>query len=72
MDFLTLYEFLLWWCSRYLVFCDPPGPKIGNGGATMHVLQEMEAMLGWDYLKTGKKDEYCNYTVKIIKKFAAC
>ncbi len=39
---------------RYLVFCDPPGAKIGNGGATMHVLQELEQLLGWEKMKIGE------------------
>ncbi|XP_064404447.1 fucose-1-phosphate guanylyltransferase-like [Halichondria panicea] len=39
---------------RYLVFCDPPGAKIGNGGATMHVLQELEQLLGWEKMKIAK------------------
>ncbi len=51
--------------SRYLVFCDPAGPKIGNGGATMHVLQEMEQLLGWECLKTG---EECTNVRNSVKK----
>ena len=38
---------------RYLVFSDPPGAKIGNGGATMHVLQQLEQTLGWEELQKG-------------------
>lgn len=25
--------------------CDPSGPKIGNGGATMHVLEQLEDVI---------------------------
>ncbi|NXJ12819.1 FPGT guanylyltransferase, partial [Odontophorus gujanensis] len=31
---------------RYHVFVDPPGPKIGNGGSTLHVLQCLENIYG--------------------------
>ncbi|XP_032048102.1 fucose-1-phosphate guanylyltransferase [Aythya fuligula] len=31
---------------RYHVFADPPGPKIGNGGSTLHVLQCLENLYG--------------------------
>uniref|UniRef100_A0A8C3T8Z3 GDP-fucose pyrophosphorylase domain-containing protein n=1 Tax=Chelydra serpentina TaxID=8475 RepID=A0A8C3T8Z3_CHESE len=31
---------------HYHVFVDPPGPKIGNGGSTLHVLQCLEEMYG--------------------------
>ncbi|XP_067419487.1 fucose-1-phosphate guanylyltransferase isoform X1 [Emydura macquarii macquarii] len=31
---------------NYHVFVDPPGPKIGNGGSTLHVLQCLEEMYG--------------------------
>ncbi|NXL92368.1 FPGT guanylyltransferase, partial [Alectura lathami] len=31
---------------RYHVFVDPPGPKIGNGGSTLHVLQCLEDLYG--------------------------
>uniref|UniRef100_A0A8B9Q2D2 Fucose-1-phosphate guanylyltransferase n=1 Tax=Apteryx owenii TaxID=8824 RepID=A0A8B9Q2D2_APTOW len=31
---------------RYHVFVDPPGPKIGNGGSTLHVLQCLENLYG--------------------------
>ncbi|XP_042320256.1 fucose-1-phosphate guanylyltransferase, partial [Sceloporus undulatus] len=36
----------------YHVFVDPPGPKIGNGGSTLHVLQCLEEHYGdkWDSL----------------------
>ncbi|XP_066479618.1 fucose-1-phosphate guanylyltransferase [Tiliqua scincoides] len=35
---------------HYHVFVDPPGPKIGNGGSTLHVLQCLEEHYGdkWD------------------------
>ncbi|XP_077784713.1 fucose-1-phosphate guanylyltransferase isoform X1 [Podarcis muralis] len=35
---------------QYHVFVDPPGPKIGNGGSTLHVLQCLEERYGdkWD------------------------
>lgn len=31
---------------RYYVFADPPGAKIGSGGATMHALEQLELSLG--------------------------
>uniref|UniRef100_A0A8C4VSD6 Fucose-1-phosphate guanylyltransferase n=1 Tax=Gopherus evgoodei TaxID=1825980 RepID=A0A8C4VSD6_9SAUR len=31
---------------HYHVFVDPPGPKIGNGGSTLHVLQCLEEIYG--------------------------
>lgn len=31
---------------KYLVFADPPGSKIGNGGATLHALEQLEAVHG--------------------------
>ena len=31
---------------RYHVFQDPPGPKIGNGGATLVALEELEKIYG--------------------------
>ncbi|XP_032074384.1 fucose-1-phosphate guanylyltransferase [Thamnophis elegans] len=36
----------------YHVFADPPGPKIGNGGSTLHALQCLEENYGdkWDTL----------------------
>ena len=33
------------------MFSDPPGAKIGNGGATMHVLEQMKESVGWEELK---------------------
>lgn len=30
----------------YVVFSDPPGPKIGCGGATMHVIHQLSQMYG--------------------------
>lgn len=38
---------------RYLVFSDPPGAKIGNGGATMHALEQLEMVIGWEQLEKG-------------------
>ncbi|NXV20931.1 FPGT guanylyltransferase, partial [Cepphus grylle] len=32
--------------ARYHVFVDPPGPKIGNGGSTLHVLRCLEDLYG--------------------------
>eukprot|EP00039_Didymoeca_costata_P004650 m.75247 g.75247 ORF g.75247 m.75247 type:complete len:428 (+) comp12491_c0_seq2:22-1305(+) len=32
--------------ARYHVFSDPPGPKIGNGGATMYALSKLEDIYG--------------------------
>ncbi|XP_015726375.1 fucose-1-phosphate guanylyltransferase isoform X2 [Coturnix japonica] len=31
---------------RYHVFVDPPGPKVGNGGSTLHVLQCLQNLYG--------------------------
>jgi len=33
-------------CCKYFVFPDPPGPKIGNGGATMFALTKLEELEG--------------------------
>ncbi len=38
---------------RYLAFSDPPGAKIGNGGATMHALEQLEMVVGWEELNKG-------------------
>ena len=35
------------------MFSDPPGAKIGNGGATMHVFEQMEQAVGWEELRKG-------------------
>ncbi|XP_024114555.1 fucose-1-phosphate guanylyltransferase [Oryzias melastigma] len=32
--------------TTYRVFSDPPGPKIGNGGSTLHALQQLSSMYG--------------------------
>ena len=40
--------------SRYLVFSDPPGAKIGNGGATMYVLEQLELTLPSEQLDRGE------------------
>ncbi|NXE51464.1 FPGT guanylyltransferase, partial [Casuarius casuarius] len=42
---------------RYHVFVDPPGPKIGNGGSTLHVLQCLENLYG---------DKWTSFTVLLI------
>ncbi|NWU68897.1 FPGT guanylyltransferase, partial [Pterocles burchelli] len=42
---------------RYHVFADPPGPKIGNGGSTLHALQCLEDLYG---------DEWTSFTVLLI------
>ncbi|XP_037325695.2 fucose-1-phosphate guanylyltransferase [Pungitius pungitius] len=31
---------------HYKVFCDPPGPKIGNGGSTLYALQQLNDIYG--------------------------
>jgi len=36
-----------------MVTCDPPGAKIGNGGATMHVLEWLKDQLPPDEMVTG-------------------
>jgi len=38
---------------RYFVFADPKGPKIGNGGATLHVLEQLEQKISEDDLSKG-------------------
>jgi len=35
--------------SHYLVVCDPPGYKIGNGGSTLVVLKELQKKFGEDF-----------------------
>ncbi|NXE40076.1 FPGT guanylyltransferase, partial [Ptilorrhoa leucosticta] len=42
---------------RYLVCADPPGPRIGNGGSTLHVLQCLEEQYG---------DQWTSFTVLLI------
>ncbi|XP_071421300.1 fucose-1-phosphate guanylyltransferase isoform X2 [Pithys albifrons albifrons] len=42
---------------RYLVCPDPPGPRIGNGGSTLHVLQYLEDLYG---------DQWTSFTVLLI------
>ncbi len=32
--------------ARYFVIADPPGPKIGNGGATLEALRWLEQKFG--------------------------
>ena len=32
--------------ARYHVFPDPPGPKIGNGGATLYTLEQLDNIYG--------------------------
>ena len=39
--------------ARYFVFADPKGPKIGNGGATLHVLEQLEKKMTEDELNKG-------------------
>ena len=51
-------SFVVWmWCSvnicRYVVTCDPVGAKIGNGGATMHVLEELKRQIDPEELHNG-------------------
>ena len=35
------------------MFADPKGPKIGNGGATLHVLEQLEKKIIEDKLNKG-------------------
>ncbi|NWT62029.1 FPGT guanylyltransferase, partial [Erythrocercus mccallii] len=42
---------------RFLVCADPPGPKIGNGGSTLHALQCLEEQYG---------DQWASFTVLLI------
>ena len=32
--------------ERYLVISDPPGPRVGSGGATLHVMLRLQALVG--------------------------
>ncbi|XP_028259246.1 fucose-1-phosphate guanylyltransferase [Parambassis ranga] len=32
--------------TQYKVFSDPPGPKVGNGGSTLHALQQLKDIFG--------------------------
>lgn len=41
------------WC-RYVVTSDPVGAKIGNGGATMHALEQLQAEIGPEELVQGE------------------
>ncbi|KAM6398118.1 fucose-1-phosphate guanylyltransferase isoform 1-T1 [Pluvialis apricaria] len=43
--------------ARYHVFVDPPGPKIGNGGSTLHVLRCLEELYG---------DQWTSFIVLLI------
>ncbi|NWW28933.1 FPGT guanylyltransferase, partial [Falcunculus frontatus] len=43
--------------ARYLVCADPPGPRIGNGGSTLHVLRCLEEQYG---------DQWTSFTVLLI------
>ncbi|KAM9283179.1 fucose-1-phosphate guanylyltransferase [Morus bassanus] len=43
--------------ARYHVFVDPPGPKIGNGGSTLHVLRCLEDLYG---------DKWASFIVLLI------
>ncbi len=35
------------------MICDPPGAKIGNGGATMHVLEQLKEEVDSEELEKG-------------------
>uniref|UniRef100_A0A8C3B7Q2 Fucose-1-phosphate guanylyltransferase n=1 Tax=Cairina moschata TaxID=8855 RepID=A0A8C3B7Q2_CAIMO len=48
---------------RYHVFVDPPGPKIGNGGSTLHVLQCLENLYG---------DKWTSFIVLLIHSGKYC
>lgn len=39
---------------RYLVVADPPGAKIGNGGATMHAIEQIKMKVPSKDLETGE------------------
>lgn len=47
------------------MFSDPPGAKIGCGGATMYVLEELEANIPRERLEKGR---LCTYTIDVLKK----
>ena len=42
------------------MFSDPPGFKVGNGGATMHVLEQLEKTVGWEKIKKGGPYTLCS------------
>ena len=46
---LVFYKLL----CRYLVFSDPPGAKIGCGGATMYVLEQLQKIIPQEELSKG-------------------
>lgn len=56
---------------RYLVFSDPPGAKIGNGGATLHVFEQLEKVVGWEELKKGDKNQFNTRGIAINTEYAA-
>ena len=52
------------------MFSDPPGFKVGNGGATMHVLEQLEKTVGWENIQKGGAYTLCNsvyvHTIAIL------
>lgn len=42
-------------CDRYFVFSDPPGPKVGDGGALMNALEQLAEQDSGQYLEQGKQ-----------------
>jgi fucose-1-phosphate guanylyltransferase len=41
-------------CCKYLVFSDPPGAKLGDGGATLHALDQLVITESEEYIKNSK------------------
>ena len=48
------------------MFSDPPGAKIGCGGATMYDLEELEANIPRERLEKGRLCTYM-YTIDVLK-----
>ena len=47
---MNLHMNYMWVFCRYLVFSDPPGVRIGSGGATMHALEQLQAAIPMEEL----------------------
>lgn len=48
--FISILQIVI---CRYLVFSDPPGAKIGCGGATMYVLEQLQKIIPQEELSKG-------------------
>ena len=54
------------------MFSDPPGAKIGCGGATMYVLEELEANIPREELEKGRLCAYILQDLKNITNVKGC